>query len=172
MEVVCDDAWKLAEASAMAAHWSRAAFYPYLAIETAGGRLQAKALFVAFLGTEAGRISLASRENLDPVAEQIVGFAAFSAITSIGTGECTLENMAVAKPWQKQGIGSRLLAAGTLWCRAHAARSVFLEVRETNQAAIALYERAGFLVVGRRPGYYGDPEEAALQMRKLVVHVA
>jgi ribosomal-protein-alanine N-acetyltransferase len=49
---------------------------------------------------------------------------------------------------------------------------MFLEVRETNQAAITLYQQAGFVVVGRRPGYYCDPAEAALQMQKLVVHVA
>lgn len=172
IEAVLDQVCGLAEASATAAHWSRAAFYPYLAIETEAGGLQAKALFVAFVGTTAARISPTSSENLGPVAEQIIGFAAFSAITSTGTGECTLENMAVAETWQRRGIGGRLLAAGMLWCRAHAARSVFLEVRETNQAAIALYERAGFLVVGRRPGYYGDPAEAALQMQKLIVHVA
>jgi ribosomal protein S18 acetylase RimI-like enzyme len=168
---VWDQVHSLAEASATAAQWSRAAFYPYLVPETEGGGLQAKTLFVAFVGTAKG-ISPASPEGLDSVTEQIIGFAAFSAIMSLGTGECMLENMAVAKTWQRQGIGGRLLAAGMLWCRAHAARNVFLEVRETNQAAIALYERAGFLVVGRRPDYYGGPVEAALQMQKLIVPVA
>jgi ribosomal-protein-alanine N-acetyltransferase len=80
--------------------------------------------------------------------------------------------MAVAGPWQKQGIGGRLLSAGLLWCRAQAAARVFLEVRESNRAAIALYERAGFSVVGNRPGYYREPLEDGLQMRKVLGLVA
>lgn len=164
---VWDQVHSLVEASATAAHWSRAAFYPYLAPETEGGGLQAKTLLVALVATAEG-ISSALPEALGPVTEQIIGFAALSAIAGLGTGESTLENMAVTEPWQRQGIGGRLLAAGLLWCRSHAARSVFLEVREGNRAAIALYERAGFLVVGRRPNYYGDPVEAALQMRKIL----
>ena len=94
------------------------------------------------------------------------GFAAFSAILTVGAGESTLENMAVALAWQKQGIGKRLLTAGLLWCRAQASDTVFLEVRQSNQAAITLYERAGFLAVGNRPGYYREPTEDGLQMQK------
>jgi ribosomal-protein-alanine N-acetyltransferase len=39
-----------------------------------------------------------------------------------------------------------------------------LEVRISNRAAIALYERAGFVQDGRRRGYYRDPEEDAVLM--------
>jgi ribosomal-protein-alanine N-acetyltransferase len=74
--------------------------------------------------------------------------------------------MAVAPAWQRQRVGKRLLAAGLLWCRAQASDTVFLEVRQSNQAAIALYERAGFLSVGNRPGYYREPAEDGLQMQK------
>jgi ribosomal-protein-alanine N-acetyltransferase len=96
----------------------------------------------------------------------LVGFAAFSAIMTVGAGESTLENMAVAGAWQRKGIGSRLLASGLLWCRAHAAATVFLEVRASNRVAIALYERTGFSAVGNRPGYYREPAEDGLQMQK------
>lgn len=150
-EAVCDTVFALSESSATAAHWPRAAYGSYCATDMESVAMQAKALFVACAG-----------------AEEIVGFAAFSAITSIGTGECTLENMTVAESWRRRGIGARLLSAGLLWCRAHAARIVLLEVRETNAAALALYGRAGFSVVGRRPDYYYNPVEAALQMQKLL----
>ncbi|MHB1675403.1 MAG: GNAT family N-acetyltransferase [Acidobacteriaceae bacterium] len=170
VEAVLESVVKLARASATAAGWSREAFYPYMATDEAGGALQAKALFVACAG--AGRTSPIARENPKEAAEQIVGFVAFSAIPSIGGGESTLENMAVAEPWQKQGIGGRLLSAGLLWCRAHAAGTVFLEVRESNRAAIALYQRAGFSAVGNRPGYYREPLEDGLQMRKALGPVA
>jgi ribosomal protein S18 acetylase RimI-like enzyme len=155
MEAVFDAVFALTESSATAAHWSRATYSFYGATEMKSVAMQAKALFVAYVGPE-----------------EIVGFAAFSAIMSIGMGECTLENMAVAEPWRRQGIGVRLLSAGLLWCRAHAARIVLLEVRETNLAAIALYGRAGFSIAGRRPDYYHNPVEAALQMQKLLAPAA
>ena len=172
VEAVLESVWELAKASATAAHWSRAAFYPYVATEAAGGALQAKAMFLACanpgeVGTAAG--------GSDKVISQmngIVGFAAFSTIMIVGAGESTLENMAVATPWQRQGIGRRLLAAGLLWCRAHASGTVFLEVRKSNRAAIALYERARFSVVGNRPGYYREPVEDGLQMQKSLGAVA
>lgn len=172
MEAVCSAVLELTESSATAAHWSRVAYDSYCATETESVAMQAKALFVACVGATAVRISPISREHPSTAAKQIVGFAAFSAITSIDVGECTLENMAIAEPWRRQGIGARLLSAGLLWCRAHAARIVLLEVRETNLAAIALYGRIGFSVTGRRPDYYHDPLEAALQMQKFMAPAA
>jgi ribosomal-protein-alanine N-acetyltransferase len=43
----------------------------------------------------------------------------------------------------------------------------FLEVRESNSAAINLYKTLGFLTAGRRENYYHDPQEAAIVMRLL-----
>ncbi len=65
---------------------------------------------------------------------------------------------------RRQGIGRALVEAelassskGTTW---------FLEVRESNVAAISLYTAVGFIASGRRrPGYYRDPAEAAIVMR-------
>lgn len=162
VEAVLESVWELARASTTAARWSRAAFYPYLAAEAACGALQAKALFLA----TSGATTTAPVANPISKVDGIIGFAAYSAIVTVGAGESTLENMVVAKPWQRQGIGRRLLSAGLLWCRAHASETVFLEVRESNRAAIALYERAGFSSVGNRPGYYREPAEDGVQMRK------
>lgn len=161
VDAVLESVWGLAEVSATAGRWSRAAFCPYAAGDTASGALQAKALFLACANKGV-------REPGAAVAgtDRIIGFAAFSAILTAGAGESTLENMAVATHWQRQGVGKRLLAAGLLWCRAQASEAVFLEVRESNRAAIALYERAGFLSVGNRPGYYREPTEDGLQMQK------
>jgi ribosomal protein S18 acetylase RimI-like enzyme len=165
-EAVLERVWELAEASATAARWSRAAFYPYLATDAASGALQVKAMFLACADPSAEPTAAVA------AMDRIVGFAAFSAILTVGAGESTLENMAVATPWQRQGIGRRLLAAGLLWCRAQGSGTVFLEVRESNRAAIALYERAGFAAVGSRPGYYREPPEDGLQMRKVLDPVA
>ena len=49
-----------------------------------------------------------------------------------------------------------------LWRGGCIIRAVFLEVRESNDPAKRLYERAGFETVGRRTGYYAHPVEDAL----------
>jgi ribosomal-protein-alanine N-acetyltransferase len=165
-EAVLESVWELAKASATAAHWSRAAFYPYIATEPESGELQAKALFLACVNPAAHEIAAAGGDQRIATMKRIVGFAAFSAILTIGAGESTLENMTVTMSWQRQGVGRRLLAAGLLWSRARAAGTVFLEVRASNRPAISLYERAAFSVVGRRPGYYREPAEDGLQMQK------
>ncbi len=166
VEVVLESVCELARALATAAQWSRAALYPYVATEEASGALQARAIFLACLNSSAAVRGRVGADNPIATVGGIVGFAAFSTIMTVGAGESTLENMAVATPWQRQGIGCRLLAAGLLWCRAHASETVLLEVRKSNLAAIALYERARFSVVGDRPGYYREPAEDGLQMRR------
>jgi ribosomal protein S18 acetylase RimI-like enzyme len=50
--------------------------------------------------------------------------------------------------------------------RRRGVNKLFLEVRESNEAGIAFYEKMGFAKTGRRPGYYREPEEAALLMEK------
>ena len=172
VEAVLESVCELAQALAMAAHWSRAALYPYVATEGAHGALQARAIFLACVNSSAAARELVESDNPIAGVGGIVGFAAFSTILTVCAGESTVENMAVAAPWQRQGIGCRLLAAGLLWCRAHAAETVSLEVRESNRAAIALYERARFSVVGNRPRYYRDPAEDGLQMRRSLVLAA
>ncbi|MGB8479996.1 MAG: GNAT family N-acetyltransferase [Acidobacteriaceae bacterium] len=172
VEAVLESVWELAKASATAAHWSRAALYPYVATDGASGALQAKAMFLACANP--GEVGTAAGGSDKPISQMdgIVGFAAFSTVMTVGAGESTLENMVVATPWQRQGIGCRLLKAGLLWCRAYASGTVFLEVRKSNLAAIALYGRARFSVVGNRPGYYRDPAEDGLQMRRSLIPVA
>jgi len=167
-EIVLESVWELAKALAMAAHWSRTDLYPYVSTDGAGGTLQAKAIFLACVNSSAGGPAADGHDHRISPMDGLVGFAAFSTVIAVGAGESTLENMAVALPWQRQGIGRRLLAAGLLWCRAHASGAVFLEVRKSNGAAIALYERAGFSAVGNRPGYYREPVEDGLQMQKFL----
>lgn len=71
-----------------------------------------------------------------------------------------LTRIAVALAWRRTGLGARLLRAAL---RSVPGRQVLLEVAESNDAARALYRRAGFTVIGRRRGYYGAVD--ALVMR-------
>lgn len=71
-----------------------------------------------------------------------------------GPGEMHLLNLTVAPAHQRRGLGLRLLHELIGHCQAQALTDLWLEVRESNQAAQALYARAGFATVGMRPHYY------------------
>jgi ribosomal-protein-alanine N-acetyltransferase len=90
----------------------------------------------------------------------IAGFAAFHRVMD----EAELRNMAVDPSFQRKGIARALLAAGILELQAHCVSRIFLEVRASNQPAIALYATAGFNSLHTRRDYYRDPAEDALVM--------
>jgi len=79
--------------------------------------------------------------------------------------EWEIENIAIAGPARRRGWGSRLLGEFLDLARERGAESVFLEVRESNRAARALYEKWAFVQAGRRSGYYREPEEDAVVYR-------
>jgi ribosomal-protein-alanine N-acetyltransferase len=75
-------------------------------------------------------------------------------------------NVAVAEPHRRAGIASAMLRSLFDVTRDDAERGYTLEVRVSNHAAIALYERFGFVTRGVRRGYYTDNREDALIMWK------
>lgn len=96
------------------------------------------------------------------------------AIAYVGSQSCPPEadvmNVAVSPAYRRQGIGEGLMVALMEALREREIESLTLEVRASNEAAIALYDRLGFQQVGRRPNYYTDPREDALIMRKELCH--
>jgi len=88
----------------------------------------------------------------------VAGFVSFWLIA----GEVQLQNLAVRADLRRQGIGTRLMEEMFRTARARGVRRVTLEVRESNEAAAALYEQFGFAAAGRRPGYYHECGEAAV----------
>jgi ribosomal-protein-alanine N-acetyltransferase len=84
-------------------------------------------------------------------------------------GEGEILTVAVARSHRRQGLGWRLMDAVLRELHAQRAEALFLEVDETNVAAIALYRRLGFRQVGKRPDYYrtgGSGTNGALVMRR------
>ena len=77
-----------------------------------------------------------------------------------GTGEVL--NLAVAPDYRRRGVARALLRAGLSYLRKRRVEEVFLEVRESNQSAQALYLSSGFRPVGQRAAYYRNPKEDAL----------
>jgi ribosomal-protein-alanine N-acetyltransferase len=80
-------------------------------------------------------------------------------------GEAELFRLGVLAEQRRQGLGDRLLHHGLERLARLGIERCHLEVRVDNQPAIALYERAGFAQVGRRPAYYRDGTDAFLYSR-------
>lgn len=92
---------------------------------------------------------------------RVVGYAVGRMVLDEGE----VLNVAVAQSQRRQGLGRRLLLSLVARLADNGAEVVYLEVRESNRAAIALYHGFGFSVVGRRPSYYTSPTEDALVLR-------
>jgi ribosomal-protein-alanine N-acetyltransferase len=123
---------------------------------------------------ESGRIALCACASLNPGAaslspestsQTLLGFIVARPIPP----EWELENIVVAPTSRRAGLGRQLLNAFLVEARetANEANSgaVFLEVRESNQAARSFYESAGFKQTGRRKSYYTEPLEDAIPYR-------
>ena len=76
-------------------------------------------------------------------------------------GEREILNLAVDASYRRQGVARALLEHELAGARGE----WFLEVRESNTAALNLYRSCGFQAVGRREGYYSEPCEAGIVMR-------
>jgi ribosomal-protein-alanine N-acetyltransferase len=85
-------------------------------------------------------------------------------------GEAEVLTFCVANRAQRCGLGTALLDAACAAAHARGATALFLEVGENNTAARALYQKEGFIVVGRRAAYYQHGPEAAdaIVMRRLL----
>jgi [ribosomal protein S18]-alanine N-acetyltransferase len=98
------------------------------------------------------------------VLDEEDGVEAF-VIARVVREEWEIENIAVAGTARRRGLGSRLLSELLDMARARGAKAVFLEVRESNHPARALYEKWAFVESGRRRCYYQDPNEDAILYR-------
>lgn len=75
-------------------------------------------------------------------------------------------NLAVSQDFRRQGIGERLVNCLTDALKEKGVKTLLLEVRISNEPAKQLYQKLGFEIVGKRPGYYEKPREDALILRK------
>lgn len=76
-------------------------------------------------------------------------------------------NLATLPSARRRGYAERLMSEATDYARRHGASVLTLEVRASNQTAIALYQKLEFLPIGVRRKYYSDGEDALVMMRSL-----
>jgi [ribosomal protein S18]-alanine N-acetyltransferase len=98
----------------------------------------------------------------DADGEGILGYV----VAWFAADEGEIANLAVREPTRRRGIGAGLLDAALLEAVRRGAVAIYLEVRESNEAARALYASRGFEEVGRRPKYYRKPAEDAIVLRR------
>lgn len=132
---------EIADALRDAPHWP-----PMVYVEALGPDAVAPRIVVVADDPEAGIVAFLMTVLIPPQAE--------------------LESIAVAEKVQRQGIGARLLAELFAVMKTKQITEVMLEVRESNHPARAFYAAAGFTETGRRTGYYSDPKEDAILLRR------
>jgi [ribosomal protein S18]-alanine N-acetyltransferase len=101
--------------------------------------------------------NLVIRKKVD---NKVAGYANFYVIGD----EVQVLNIAVAPESRKEGLAMRLIRHAIDVLGERGAKEFFLEVREGNGDAIRLYEKLGFVKVGRRKKYYRETNEDALVM--------
>ena len=98
------------------------------------------------------------------VAEDEDGIVGY-VMARISGEEGEILDLAVRPELRRRGIGRRLLLSVWNALGSEGVRELYLEVRESNRAAIELYRGHGFRPVGLRPRYYRNPAEDAIVLR-------
>lgn len=123
-----------------------------------------------------------SEDEFETLIEQdpVFGFAAWQVgnrqqhpagfvLARSVAGEAEILTIVVARTFRRIGLGRDLMEAVLRELHAHRAETLFLEVDETNIAALTLYQRLGFREVARRKAYYENhnaERTAAIVMRR------
>lgn len=90
----------------------------------------------------------------------VLGYASIQVVLDEGY----INNVAVRPEYRRQGVASQLLDVFRRFGLGHDLAFLTLEVRDSNQAARALYAKHGFAETGRRKNYYQHPKEDAIIM--------
>ena len=94
------------------------------------------------------------------------GIQGFVILRKMSEDEGELLQIAVDKTARLRGVADLLMGAALRYAENRSLKAVFLEVRRSNDAAIALYKKHGFVTVRVRKGYYSDPAEDAVAMAR------
>ena len=118
------------------------------------------ASFESVLAEPAAYVAVARENESDAVLGYVVAWFA--------ADEGEIANLAVREPTRRRGIGSALLDGALAEGLRRGAINMYLEVRESNEAARRLYASRGFEEIGRRKRYYRHPVEDAVVLRRVL----
>ncbi len=99
--------------------------------------------------------------------DQVAGYG----VLSVAAGEAHILNLCVDPGCRSFGYGERLLDEMLYRARAALVREIYLEVRPSNEIALQLYRKKGFVQISARPAYYQADEgreDAAVLVKKLI----
>jgi ribosomal-protein-alanine N-acetyltransferase len=94
------------------------------------------------------------------IPNEVIGFVGCWLIAD----EVHISTLAVHPHHRRQGVGEKLLLTMLEWAVSQGAQIATLEVRVSNQIAIDLYQNQGFVIEGKKVGYYRDNNEDAYLM--------
>lgn len=106
--------------------------------------------------------NMSSNELTEDGTAKLIGFAGLS--TSIDTADVV--NIGVLPEYRRQGIGEQLFQKLEEIAILSKCNTIMLEVRESNTAAIHLYQKFGFQEIAVRKNYYSNPIEHGIVMQK------
>jgi RimJ/RimL family protein N-acetyltransferase len=130
--------------------WSVAAEGRWLGTEIPFDRQARRSAFADGLDGDASALLVAEVTDADRGTRAIVGNLSVR-IARYGVADV---GMLILDGWRGQGTGTALLGAGLDWARGAGAHKAALEVWPDNEAALALYRRAGFVEEGRKRRHY------------------
>ena len=87
-------------------------------------------------------------------AGSVIGYISCTIVCD----ECSLLKIVTHKDCRRRGIAQKLIDSLFQYCKSIHIKTVFLEVRNDNISAIALYKKNGFAIQGIRKKYYGDAD--------------
>lgn len=98
------------------------------------------------------------------LAGQLIGYA----VVELTPPDAVLCEVAVRPEWRRQGWASKMWKDVRQTARQRKVKRIFLELRESNVAALAWYKTLGFMEINRRQSYYSDPQEDGIIMKLTV----
>ena len=110
--------------------------------------------FINLYESNFSNVLVAKKDNV------VLGYVSFMVLVD----ECQILNFATKNEFKRQGVAKSVMDALLEYCKNSRICKIFLEVRVSNEAAIALYEKYGFSSVGISKNHFSSPREDAILM--------
>lgn len=139
-----------------------------LRVEDAAAIAEMERIVFSDAWSEKSIIETVNQPNAVCFAAEKAGRLAGYVLAYDAAGELEIARIAVDKDVRRRKVGHHLMNRVVKACAEKNISKILLDVRQSNEAARAFYEKEGFETDGVRPGFYTDPEEDAVLMSRSV----